>query len=47
MDADLKAAVDKGAQVIRGHMNMIDKMAKDRGLATPGRGSKAGSSASQ
>jgi putative membrane protein len=35
-DATLKAAVDKGAQVIHEHMVMVDKLAKERGVVTPG-----------
>jgi putative membrane protein len=35
-DLTLKAAVDKGSKVIYAHMTMIDKMAHDKGIATPG-----------
>jgi putative membrane protein len=35
-DPTLKAAVDKGSKVIYEHMTMIDKMARDKGIATPG-----------
>jgi putative membrane protein len=36
-DPTLKAAVDKGSKVIYEHMIMIDKMAREKGIATPGR----------
>jgi putative membrane protein len=39
-DPDLKAAVDKAAQVIREHMVLADKLAHDKGIAAPGRGNK-------
>jgi putative membrane protein len=39
-DPELKAAVDKGAQVIHHHMVIVDKLAQDKGIATPGRGNK-------
>jgi putative membrane protein len=39
-DPDLKAAVDKAVQVIREHMVLADKLAHDKGIATPGRGNK-------
>lgn len=39
-DPDVKDAVDKAAHVIREHMVAIDKMARDRGVALPGRGHK-------
>ena len=45
-DPDLKAAVDKAAQVIRGHMVLADKLAHDKGIATPGRGNKPAGMAS-
>ncbi len=35
-DPTLKAAVDKGSKVIYAHMTMIDKMAREKGIATPG-----------
>jgi putative membrane protein len=35
-DPTLRAAVDKGSKVIYEHMTMIDKMARDKGIATPG-----------
>ena len=35
-DPTLKAAVDKGSKVIYEHMTMIDKMAREKGIATPG-----------
>jgi putative membrane protein len=35
-DPTLKAAVNKCAKVIYAHMTMIDKMARDKGIATPG-----------
>ncbi len=36
-DPTLKAAVDKGYQVIRDHTRMVDKLAKDKGLPVPER----------
>lgn len=36
-DPTLKAAVDKGYQVIREHTQMVDKLAKDKGLPVPER----------
>ncbi len=36
-DSNLHEAVTKGAQVIRQHMMMIDKLAKDKGIAVPNR----------
>jgi putative membrane protein len=39
-DPELKAAVDKASQVIHEHMVHADKLAQDKGIATPGRGSK-------
>jgi len=35
-DANLKDVVTEGAQVIHDHMVMIDKIARSRGIATPG-----------
>ena len=35
-DPTLKVAVDKGSKVIYAHMTMIDKMAREKGIATPG-----------
>ncbi len=35
-DPALRAAVDKGSKVIYAHMTMIDKMAREKGIATPG-----------
>ncbi|HMH15247.1 MAG TPA: DUF4142 domain-containing protein [Edaphobacter sp.] len=35
-DPTLKAAVDKGSKVIYEHMTMIDKMAREKGITTPG-----------
>lgn len=35
-DANLKQVVTEGAQVIHDHMVMIDKIARSRGIATPG-----------
>jgi len=43
-DASLKAAVDKGAKVIYEHTQMVDKLAKDKGVSMPGRGGKSQSS---
>jgi putative membrane protein len=40
-DPELKAAVDKGAQVIHEHMVHVDKLARDKGIAMPGRGNKS------
>jgi len=37
-DPDMKMALDKAAKVIREHMVMADKLAREKGLATPGRG---------
>jgi putative membrane protein len=39
-DPELKAAVDKAAQVIHEHMVLADKLARDKGIQTPGRGGK-------
>lgn len=36
-DPTLKAAVDKGYKVVREHTQMVDKMAKDKGLPVPER----------
>jgi putative membrane protein len=36
-DPTLKAVVDKGAVVIREHMVMVDKLARAKGVPTPGR----------
>jgi putative membrane protein len=36
-DAELRDAVNKASMVIRDHMMMVDKMAKDKGIAVPGR----------
>ncbi len=46
-DPTLKAAVDKGYQVIREHTQMVDKLAKDKGLAVPQRRGAASASPSQ
>lgn len=35
-DADLKTALDDGAKVIREHMVIADKMARERGIPMPG-----------
>lgn len=35
-DPALKNAADRGAKVIHAHMTMIDKMAREKGIATPG-----------
>jgi putative membrane protein len=35
-DADLKQVVTEGAQVIHDHMVLIDKIARSKGIATPG-----------
>jgi putative membrane protein len=37
-DPTLKAAVDKGAGVIHEHMVMVDKLARAKGIPTPGHG---------
>ena len=37
-DPTLKAAVDKGYKVIREHTSMVDKLARDKGIAVPQRG---------
>ncbi|WP_263385166.1 DUF4142 domain-containing protein [Granulicella arctica] len=37
-DSNLKPAVEKGLRVIRDHTRMVDKLAKAKGVATPGRG---------
>jgi putative membrane protein len=39
-DPDLKAAVDKAAFVIRDHMILADKLAREKGIQSPGRGGK-------
>ena len=39
-DPELKAAVDKGAHVIREHMILADKLARDNGIPVPERGHK-------
>ena len=39
-DPELKAVVDKGAQVIHDHMVHADKLAQDKGIAAPSRGNK-------
>ena len=36
-DPTLKAVVDKGAVVVREHMVMVDKLARAKGVSTPGR----------
>ncbi len=47
-DPTLKAAVDKGYQVIREHTRMVDKLARDKGLPVPERhGGATGPSAQQ
>lgn len=43
-DTSLKAAVDKGATVIREHLQMVNKLAHENGVTLPGR---AGASAGQ
>ena len=35
-DPTLRAAVDRGSKVIYAHMTMIDKMAREKGILTPG-----------
>jgi putative membrane protein len=35
-DPALKNAADRGAKVVHAHMTMIDKMAREKGIATPG-----------
>jgi putative membrane protein len=37
-DPALKAAVEKGEKVIHGHLTMVDKLARDKGVAMPSRG---------
>jgi putative membrane protein len=37
-DPTLKVAVDKGVKVIYEHTQMVDKLAKDKGITMPGRG---------
>ena len=39
-DPTLKAAVDKGLGVIREHTQMVDKLAKDKGIPVPQRGGR-------
>ena len=39
-DPQLKATVDKAAQVIHDHMVLADKLAQEKGITAPGRGSK-------
>jgi putative membrane protein len=39
-DPELKAAVDKAARVIHEHMVMADKLAREKGIVTPGRGAR-------
>lgn len=46
-DPTLKQAVTDGANVIHDHMVMIDKIARSKGIATPGDRSKQGASSSQ
>lgn len=41
-DPTLKPAVEKGAHVIREHTNMVDSLARSRGLAVPTRGPRQG-----
>ncbi len=36
-DANLKAAVEKGQNVIHEHLMMVEKLAKEKGIAIPGR----------
>jgi putative membrane protein len=40
-DPELKAVVAKGLTVINEHMTMADKLAKDKGIAMPGRNGKS------
>lgn len=40
-DPTLKAAVEKGSKVIYEHMTMVDKLARDKGVAMPGRGGRS------
>ena len=42
-DPTLKQAVDEGANVVHDHMVMIDKIAQNKGIATPGAHGKSGS----
>lgn len=39
-DPALREAVDKASTVIREHMMMVDKMAREKGIAVPGRGNR-------
>ena len=39
-DPDMKVALDKAAKVIREHMVLADKLAREKGLTTPGRGAR-------
>ena len=39
-DPDLKVALDRAAKVIREHMVMADKLAREKGIATPVRGAR-------
>ncbi len=39
-DPTLKAAVEKGAKVIREHTMMVDKLAREKGIPMPARGGK-------
>ncbi len=43
-DPTLKTAVEKGAKVIREHSNMVDSLAKSKGLTVPARGPRAAAS---
>lgn len=43
----LKAAVDKGSKVIYEHTQMVDKLAKDKGVPMPGRAGKSQTPPSQ
>jgi putative membrane protein len=45
-DTALKTAADNGSRMIREHMTMADKMAEQRGISLPGRGSKPDNGAS-
>jgi putative membrane protein len=37
-DPTLKAAVEKGEKVIHEHLQMVDKLARDKGIPVPQRG---------
>jgi putative membrane protein len=39
-DPELKVALDKAAKIVREHMIIADKLAREKGIATPGRGTR-------